>query len=291
VSGVLYSPGVSAAVIGYNRPTYAESTVTGSVAAGTIETTTYTSSDARLGRVLTPTISFDDVYTAPLRVTGGLEMILGDHATVFASAGYTRSEGKKGGGVEVNEELLRTVSTQTYVTNPANGVVGSPLGLPVDQTTFIPNETVATFIYEFNELEKYDFNVGGRYYLNPILKSKLQRPLTPFVSASGGAAHYNATTVTESQSQRYIQRVFDDTQVNPSGDFYDVSFGAPTQIYDAQWVPYGAVKAGLEWQMTPKTALAFEAGVKYESARDFSDGTKGDEIISIPITIRGSYNF
>ena len=51
------------------------------------------------------------------------------------------------------------------------------------------------------------------------------------------------------------------------------------------------IKGGIEWQMTPKTALAFEAGIKYEGARDFSDGTQGDNIISIPIAIRGSYNF
>jgi len=244
-----------------------------------------------IGEIIRPAISFDDVYTAPLRISGGLEYILGDHATVYASAGFTRAEGKGGGSVVINEELLGITTEENFITDPAQGVVGTSLGITGGGATFLPNEDVARFDYDFNELTKYDFEVGGRYYFNPILKNSLSRPLTPFISASGGAAHYNATTVRENQRQRFLARAFDGTQVNPDGDFYDVSFGAPVQIYDAQWVPYGAVKAGLEWQMTPKTALAFEAGIKYETARDFSDGTQGDDIISIPITIRGSYNF
>jgi len=290
VSGNLFAPGSSAAVTGYNRATFAEGTSSGSVGSGTTVDTTYTSSNARLGRIIAPEISFDDVYTAPLRVSGGFEYIFGKHNTVYANAGYTRAEGKKGGSVEINEELLRTVDTETFITDPADGVVGTSLGV-VSQTTFLPNETVAAFDYEFNDLEKYDFEIGGRHYFNPLMQGKLQNTLTPFVSASGGAAHYSETTVRESQRQRFLTRAFENTQTNPDGDFYDVSFGAPTQIYDAQWVPYGALRAGVEWQMSPKTALAFEAGVKYEGARDFSDGTNGDDIISVPLTIRGSYNF
>jgi len=282
VGGQLYDSGISAGVLAYNRAQFAEAQTTGSVTSGSIINTTYTSVPER---IVAPTISFDDVYTAPLRVSGGLEYILGDHATVFANAGYTRAEGKNGGGSEIIDELNRVTVTTEYDPNT---------GVQIGQTTsiaFLPNQTVARFNYEFNDLEKYDFEVGGRYYFNPILQNLVQRPLTPFISASGGAAHYSETTVREHQRQRFLERAFEDTQQNPSGDFYDVSFGAPVQIYDAQWVPYGAVKAGLEWQMTAKTALAFEAGVKYESARDFSDGTQGDNIISVPITIRGSYNF
>jgi hypothetical protein len=287
VSGNIYDPGVSGTAAAYNRALFIEGNTAGSVASGQVVNTTYTSVAERIAA---PTISFDDVYTAPLRVSGGLEVILSDHATVYANAGYTRAEGKKGGGVQIIDELRQIVSTSDYITDPAVGVVGSLIGT-VNNTTFLPNEVVATYNYEFNDLERYDFEAGGRYYFNPILKSQLQRPLTPFVSASGGLAHYSATSVNENQQQRFIGRAFDGTQINTDGDFYDVNFGARTQIYDAQWVPYGAVKAGLEWQMTPKTALAFEAGVKYEGARDFSNGTQGDEIISIPVTIRGSYNF
>ncbi len=286
-SGNLYQPGVSGTAATYNRSLFVEGNSTGSIASGQVVNTTYTSIAER---IVAPDISFDDVYTAPLRVSGGLEAILNKHATVYASAGYTRAGGKKGGGAQIIDELQQTVSTSDYFTDPANGPVGTLIGT-VSNTTFIPNEVVATYNYEFNDLEKYDFEAGGRYYFNPILKTQLQRPLTPFVSASGGAAHYSATSVNENQRQRFIGRAFDGSQINADGDFYDVNFGTRTQIHDAQWVPYGAVKAGLEWQMTPKTALAFEAGVKYEGARDFSDGSQGDDIISIPVTIRGSYSF
>lgn len=287
VSGNLYDPGVSGTAAAYNRALFVEGNTTGSIASGQVVNTTYTSIPERIAA---PEISFDDVYTAPLRVSGGLEVILSNHATVYANAGYTRAEGKKGGGAQIIDELRQIVSTSDYFTDPLNGPVGTLIGT-VNNTTFIPNEVVATYNYEFNDLEKYDFEMGGRYYFNPILKTQLQRPLTPFVSASGGAAHYSETSVNENQRQRFIGRAFDGSQINTDGDFYDVNFGASTQIYDAQWVPYGAVKAGLEWQMTPKTALAFEAGVKYEGARDFSNGAQGDEIISLPVTIRGSYNF
>ena len=167
ISGNLYSPGTSPAIGLYNRAAIAEGTSTGSVAAGQTIDTVYTSGNndpifagtdqegSLPGRVISPDISFDDVYTAPLRVSGGFEYIFGKHNTVYANAGYTRAEGKKGGSAEINEELLRTVSTQDF-----DGL-GAPLGAPVVQTSFIPNETVATFDYEFNDLEKYDFEIGG----------------------------------------------------------------------------------------------------------------------------------
>ncbi len=284
VSGDLYDPSGAVAVAAYNRALFEEGVITGSPAAGQVVTTRYYSAAERVDA---PNISYDDVYTAPLQITGGLEFILSKHATVFANAGYTRAEGKKGGGVQIIDTLLRDVTTQDY-----DIVSGVPIGGPVGPvTTFIPNENVASFDYEFSELERFDFEAGGRYYFNPVFKDQLQRPLTPFVAASGGISRYNATSVNENQRQRFLGRAFEGTEISPGGDYYDVNFGARVQIYDAQWVPYGAVKAGLEWQMTAKTALAFEAGVKYETARDFSDGTQGDDIITIPVTIRGSYNF
>ena len=63
------------------------------------------------------------------------------------------------------------------------------------------------------------------------------------------------------------------------------------ELYDSQWVPSGQLNAGMEWQVTPKTALAFETGIRIEGARDYSNGVKGDTNIAIPMTIRGSYNF
>ena len=283
IGGTLYDPGVSGSAAAYNRALFAEGSTTGSIASGTVTQTTYTSAAERIN---SPTISYDDVWTAPVELRGGVEFILSKHATVFANAGYTRAEGKKGGSAEIIDTLLKTTQVSTYNTDPANGPVGALLGTTTN-TQFIPNRTVATFDYDFNELEKYDFEVGGRYYFNPIVEDSAGRPLTPFVSASAGAAHYNDTTVRENQKQLFLGRAFENNEAN----FYDVAQGAPTKIYDAQWVPYGTVKAGVEWQLSPKTALALETGLKYEGAREFTAGAKGDENISIPVTIRGSFNF
>lgn len=288
IGGDIYDPGTNGSAASYNRAAFVEGSTEGSIAGGQVITTTYTSAAERINA---PNISIADAYNTPVEVRGGLELILSDHATVFANAGYTKANGKTGGGAQIIDTLLKTVTQSDYVTDPAQGVVGTLIGT-TSNTTFIPNKVVATYDYAFNDLEKYDIEAGARYYFNPILKGKIERPLTPFVGVSGGVAHYNETTINENQRQRFLQRAFEGTENDPvNGDFYDVNFGARTQIYDAQWVPYGAVKAGLEWQMTPRTALAFETGVKYEGSRDFSNGNKGDDHVSIPLTIRGSYNF
>ena len=48
----------------------------------------------------------------------------------------------------------------------------------------------------------------------------------------------------------------------------------------------------MEWQVTPKTALAFETGLKFEGSRDYVNGDgDSDNNFAIPFTVRGSYNF
>jgi len=51
------------------------------------------------------------------------------------------------------------------------------------------------------------------------------------------------------------------------------------------------LNAGMEWQVTPKTALALETGVRIEGARDYSNGERGDTNVVVPLTLRGSFNF
>lgn len=286
ISGNLFDPSVSSGAATYNRAAFTEGTVTGTVPDGAVVTTTYTSVPERL---IGPTISNDDIYGAPLQITGGLEYIVTDNATLYANAGYTRDKGGSGGGVVVMDELRRITRTDTYNTDPLLGAVGALTGT-VTTTSFIPNEIVATYNSSFNEMKRFDAELGGRYYFEPMFKGKFDRAITPFVSASGGASRYSGTSVSENQRQRFLIRAFEGTQVNPSGDFYDVNFGAPSAVYGAQWVPFGAVKAGVEWQMTPRTALAFEAGLRYEQGREVGT-TRGDANISAPVALRTSYSF
>ncbi|MBL4855034.1 MAG: hypothetical protein JKY25_12470 [Robiginitomaculum sp.] len=284
LGGTLFSPS-AAGFNGYSSADFFpdDGTVRGTPRDGVTYTITNFSSTP--DEIIAPDISFGDVYTAPLQISGGLEYIINDHNTIFANAGFTRAEGKRGGGAEMIETISADVDILFY-DNQLDPVNPADPPVPFQER----NITVASVVYEFNELERYDLELGARHYFNPILPNTFQRPITPFISASGGASYYKETT----QRQLLQQRRLDYALVrltHPDGDFENIGTTAPVSIYDAQWVPYGAVKAGLEWQVTAKTALAFEAGIKYETARDFSDGTQGDDNISIPLTIRGSYNF
>ena len=174
-------------------------------------------------------------------------------------------------------------------------IPGSPEMFILDNTTvnvgFVPNENIANFAYDFSDQRRVDLEVGGRHYFNPIIKDQGYKTLTPFVGASIGATYHNAVSLTVSQNQRFYERAFESG--GDVEDYYQVSRPTTEQVplYDSQWVPSGQLNAGVEWQVTPKTALAFESGLRIEGAREYSNGAKGDNNIAIPFTVRGSYNF
>lgn len=264
----------------YHPDDYAEGFTEGSVASGNITTTTYTGA---IENVRNPTISFDDVHSTPARLAAGVEYIASPNVTFFANGAYSVSEGNEGSVVQVDATLLRTVSSQDYDTD-TNAAIGGP----IDNTSFIPNQTIANFAYDFNDMRRYDVEVGARYYFDPVVKDQQHRTLTPFVGASVGAAHHNKTDFSVSQQQLFYQRAFD-SGVN---EFYDVTQpSGKVHLYDAQWTPTGNLSAGMEWQVTPGAALALETGLKFEKARDYANGEKGDNNIAVPLTLRGSFNF
>lgn len=276
--------------LGYNPDNFAEGFVTGSPASGSVESTVYS---AIIEEVRAPEISFDDVHSTPLSISGGLEFIFSPKTTLFANAGYGYAEGESGAVATVIGELRRTVTQQDFDT-----VTGSPIGAPVTNISFVPNQEIATFDYNFSDLKRLDLEVGARHYFNPIMKDSANRTVSPFVAASVGASHSNEQTFTTSQRQVFFQRAFDSSFGAGNGqtaDFYNVVNPGPsvtTTLYDSQWIPRGQLNAGLEWQATPRTAVAFETGVKFEGARDYAGvDEKGDTNVSIPFTIRGSYNF
>lgn len=267
----------------YNPDDYAEGTTTGSPATGQVIQTTYTGAVEKIHK---PNISFDDVYSTPTRVAAGLEYILSPKATLYANGGYSHAQGEKGTYVEVIATLLRHTDTTDFDAGPPVVQLG-PTGR---STSFIPNASIAGFEYNFNDMQRYDLELGGRFYFDPVIKDQAHRTLTPFVAGSVGMAHYNETKFEVSQQQLFYQRAFDSDLMTL--DYYDVPQPTVnTQLYDAQWVPTGALTAGMEWQLTPKAALALETGVKFEGARDYSNGAKGDNNIAVPLTLRGSFNF
>ncbi|PHR57468.1 MAG: hypothetical protein COA43_12285 [Robiginitomaculum sp.] len=286
ISGTLYDPLVNGGFASYNSANFypSDGSLYGTPPGGRVDQFTNFSSVREA--VEAKTISFDDAFHAPIRLSAGLEYIFDNHNTVFANVGYTRAAGSRGGSAKIVETLSTDLITTFY--DGAQDITGV---FPSSGNTRYGVD-VAKFSYDFSELKRLDVELGGRHYFKPMFQDQFERTLTPFVSGSAGGAHYSDITVIESQQQRKLGAAIlgiDD----PDGNYFNVNGGTTTvtPVSDAQWVPYGSLRAGIEWQMTPKTALAFEAGLKYEGAREFSNGAKGQAIVSVPVAIRGSYNF
>ena len=295
-------PGLDPAA-GYNPQDFNEGSTSGSQADGAIVRTRYTANDrdvldifqppgpGYLGyeQAVRPNISFDDIYSTPARLAIGGEYIVNPRTTVFANAGYTKSEGKSGAVASVEATLYRRTETEGFAPNTAAPGTFLSTGT-VTNTTFIPNRAIAQFTYDFTDMNRYDLEAGARHYLNPLAAQGF-KTLTPFVGASVGASHYNGVSFDVTQQQAFYRRAFE-SETGTTEEYYNVT-GPNTRVdlYDSQWVPSGQLNAGMEWQVTPKTALAFETGVRIEGARKYSNGERGDKNIAIPMTIRGSYNF
>lgn len=166
----------------------------------------------------------------------------------------------------------------------------------VSSASFVPNQEIAQFVYDFSDMRRIDLEAGARHYFNPIIQSEGYRTVTPFVGASAGASHYEKVDVKVTQRQRFYERGFDQNgaaaTATDSAQFYDITDPATTvTIFDNQWVPAGQVNVGAEWQVTPATALAFETGVRVQGGRKYANGARADTNISVPVTLRGSFNF
>lgn len=275
--------------IGYVPNVYAEGTVEGSPGEGLVVTRTYTagprdaSNPALWDEVNTPNISFDDAWSTPTRIAIGGEYILSPKNTIFATGGYSAAEGRTVGLSTVEATIFETTVSQAYENNVAAG----PATTSVE---FVPNQDIAVFTADFTDMKRYDLEVGGRHYFNPLNKSGGLNTVTPFVGASVGASHYNAVSYRTDHDQRHYERAFNDD--TDQEQFYNID-GNETRVelYDSQWVPSGQLNAGVEWQVTPKVGLAFETGLRFEGARKYANDEKGDTNIAVPLTIRGSYNF
>ena len=243
-----------------------------------------------------PEISFDDIHSTPARFAIGGEYIISPRTTLFANAGYSQAEGNSGQVANVTATIYEQVSQVQYAADPATpgAVIPDPAVYPDDYevvtTGFVPNQEIARFSYGFTDLKRIDLEAGARHYFNPLIRSQGFKTLTPFVGAAVGASHYNGVSFDVTQEQAFYQQSY--TDGSTADNFYTIT--GPEQrvdLYDCQWVPSGQLNAGMEWQVTPKTALAFETGVRIEGARKYSNGERGDKNIAIPMTIRGSYNF
>lgn len=283
---------------GYDPDVYNETIVSGSITDGQISTQEYfvnsrlPTTPEKWDETSMPSISLDDAWSVPSTIGVGGEFILGDRATVFARAGYTRSEGNSGDTASIEGTVYERTTNQFY---ESGVLVGTSTG-----TVFNTEQLITEYSYDFSDMERIDLEAGGRLYFNPVAGQSTGRTVTPFVSASAGASRYNDVSFTIDQRQLSYSSVYND----PANEYYDLDVAGydldanpatPTtrtvDLYESQWVPSGSLKAGVEWQVTPKTAFAFETGLRVEGARDYANGTKGDTNIAVPMTLRGSFNF
>ncbi|WP_298918016.1 hypothetical protein [uncultured Algimonas sp.] len=284
----------------YDPLVYAEGSVAGSVADGQTTRLRYVP-DSRLRNTPQPwdtltasDVSFSDSWSVPASVGVGGEFILSDHATLFARAGYARAEGNGGSAASIEATVFKETTVETY------DDAGNPTGATTT-VEFKPEQTISEVSYDFSDMERIDLQAGARLYLDPVAGRATGRTVTPFFGASAGASRYNAASYTLDQRQLGYRSVFEadapfyyDLDV-PGGFDVDNDPATPgvarVDLYEAQWVPSGALNAGVEWQVTPKTALALETGVRVEGAREYTNGQSGDARVSIPLTLRGSFNF
>ena len=278
----------------YNPQDYNEGSVSGSPTTGSVTTTTYTANTQpefltsifepnTYESATRPNISFDDAYSSHSKIALGGEYILNNKTTLFGSAGYANARGEIFEAATIDATLYRNTTTQAFDTD-----TGAPIGAPVSNTAYVPNQTIARFQYDFSDMERYDLEIGARRYFGPVA-GKGYKTVSPFIGVAAGASHHGGVDYTVQQTQTFYERAFDG---NTEDATYDV-VGPETrvQLYDSQWVPTGKLSAGIDWQVTPKTSLAFETGLRIEGARDYSNGEKGEANVSIPVTLRGSYNF
>lgn len=287
---------------GYNPALYNEARTTGSVIDGQVTNTRYYA-NSRLQNTTnpwddlrTPDVSFQDAWSTPSTIALGGEFILSDKATLFAKAGYTRAEGTSGGAAVIEGTVFKETTVLSYEENIL-------VGQPMVTTEFNTENLISEISYDFSDMERLNLEAGGRFYANPIAGQSTGRTVTPFFGASAGVSRYNDVSYTLDQRQLSYESVFEeDTNEyydldTPGNSGFDLDNNPATpgvtrvDLYESQWVPAGSLNAGVEWQVTPKTALAFETGLRIEGARDYANGVKGDTNISVPLTLRGSFNF
>ena len=306
VSGDLYNEGALGLI--YDPTDHFESTISGSPAAGQVILNEYyvanplgtpratnprTSPDDTFLLVDAPTVNIGDAYTAPFVVALGGEYQLSDRFSVFGNVSYSEQDAEDVVGVryEGNLENFQQITEFTEMTDPmTNAVTFTPNLLPATSSQF-NNVTVAETNVELSDRRRTALEVGGRYYFDDIFTKHLARPLTPYVSAKVGAAYHNRLTATQTLDRLFLQEFA--TSDGQSVEYEDVLSvqAEPVEILDDEWIATGGLQVGAEWQITPRTALAFETGINIEGGRDQINGGDTNDHISVPLTLRGSFGF
>ena len=292
VSGDVINPNVLPGL--YDPLTHQESRIEGTPADGEVASYIY---EPRIENVIgvetqSPTISMSDLYAAPFTVGVGGEYQVSNNFAAFGNVSYTTARGRSGGGITYNADVHRYGDTQTYIEDPAAPGTFIPAGAPIPNNTLFPDVDVATVTMTANDLQRTNVEVGGRYYFKDAFSNHLERPLTPFVSAAAGASHYNELEVGARARELLLTDYFESAlSGTPTANYSNERSVSGQAVLEKGWVPTGALTVGAEWQVTPRSALSLETGVRYEGARDVTGGGETESFIAIPLTLRGSIGF
>lgn len=271
----------------YNPAAHTEGPIqVGSQPSGSVTTTNYSVEDI-VPRA--PQTTFSDLYAAPLSVGIGAEYLVTPKVSVTAEASYAHAAGRKGGGVTYEGDIREDVLIENYTTNLTTGA--PTLSGTTSNSTILENLPVAYAEYSVNDLKRSSFEAGAKYYFDPAFEQYMERPLIPYVGISAGGAHYNALEVKQDLYQLFLQDYWESGRLPEDLSYYREAETAPTELIEAGWVPTGTLVLGAEWQVRENASIGFETGVRFEGARDRTDGSETGDNYSIPLKIRGSIGF
>lgn len=180
----------------------------------------------------------------------------------------TRVAGELGYALTPRTELFGEVG-YAVARGETVGARDGPQGGSLFAPATVSGETAGGL--DVNDLRRVDLVAGARHRFGPLgFASVGTVAARPFVAGSVGASRLNATRL--------------DT----------VQDGVPVavELFDAGWVPRGALGFGLEWRTSERVALGIETGVSVEGGRDSRlAGERADARVSVPFTLRGAFRF
>ncbi len=281
VSGEVLNNGDFAGL--YQSALHTEQGILGTPAGGQVTTSDYTVDNvASEGRG----ISYSDLYGSVFTTALGAEYFVTPRTAVTANASYGIAAGREGGNAAYTGDINRTASVQNFRTAAATGNIVA-VGMPTIVTDSQTGAPVALTRFQANDMQRVNLEVGARHYFKPAFENYLERPVTPYVGASAGASHFNAMDVKQNLSQLDLDNYYQ----TGAATYTPVADLASVEVLEGGWVPSGTINLGMDWQVTERSSLGFETGVRYEGPRSKTAGGETDANISIPLTLRGSIGF
>lgn len=184
----------------------------------------------------TPAVSYKDAFENGVSYDLAATYDLNPTTTVLARVGYSEAEGK---------DFSLGEATENGVTAPITG--------------------------RLSDMEQYTIEGGIRKYVGRFHNGFTG--LRPYLGVSGGFAHTNDITLTQT-----------------SQAFNGGAGGTETQQYiEGGWTPTAAGVIGAEYQVGARTAIGVETGIRWTD--DLDTNVQSDDRWQVPVKLRGRVSF